>query len=240
MPVVFVHGVPDTHRVWNRVLEHLERDDVVTPDLPGFGCPVPEGFGATKDEYLDWLVDEVEELREPVDLVGHDWGSLLTMRLAGVRPDLVRTWAAGSGPVHPEWEWHEMAKLWQTPEVGEQVMEAFTSESYVRSAPDLGLPDAEARVAAEFIDETMRDCILRLYRSAIDVASEWGSDIAKASGSALTVWGADDAFAPARFAGLVAESVGGESLVFDDCGHWWPIERPAEVARALEDLWARG
>ena len=30
MPVVFVHGVPDTQHVWDPVVSRLERKDVVT------------------------------------------------------------------------------------------------------------------------------------------------------------------------------------------------------------------
>ncbi|MGW3726352.1 alpha/beta fold hydrolase [Streptomyces sp. NPDC000851] len=37
-------------------------------DLPGFGVPRPEGFGSTKEEYVDWLIDRLERVGEPVDL----------------------------------------------------------------------------------------------------------------------------------------------------------------------------
>ncbi|HJR02232.1 MAG TPA: hypothetical protein VKA83_11400 [Methylomirabilota bacterium] len=46
MPAVFVHGVPDTHRVWTALLSRLGRKDVVTLSLPGLGGPVPDGFDA--------------------------------------------------------------------------------------------------------------------------------------------------------------------------------------------------
>ena len=48
MAVIFVHGVPDTYRVWNQVVSRLERSDVVTLRLPGFDSPLPEGFNASK------------------------------------------------------------------------------------------------------------------------------------------------------------------------------------------------
>src|SRR5207237_770468 len=73
---VLVHGVPETPAVWDGVRSQLGRDDVVAVQLPGFACPRPDGFGATKEEYVDWLVGELEKLRSdgPVDLVGHDRG----------------------------------------------------------------------------------------------------------------------------------------------------------------------
>src|SRR4030095_6593160 len=115
MPVVFVHGVPDTHRLWDKLRSFLSRRDVLTPSLPGFGCAVPPGFTATKEAYVEWLVGELERVGEPVDLVGHDWGSLLVQRIVSVRPDLIRTWAAGGGPVDRAHVWHDMATRGQSP-----------------------------------------------------------------------------------------------------------------------------
>ncbi len=112
MPAVLVHGVPDTHRIWDTVRSHLERSDIVTIDLPGFGHPLPSDFRSTKEEYLDWLINTIDEFGEPVDLVGHDWGCLLTGRLTSIRPDLVRTWTGISGPIDPEYPWHYLAKIW--------------------------------------------------------------------------------------------------------------------------------
>ena len=46
MPAVLVHGVPETPAVWNALRSKLQRDDIVTPQLRGSGCPRPAGFGA--------------------------------------------------------------------------------------------------------------------------------------------------------------------------------------------------
>ena len=78
MPAVLVHGVPETAGVWDALRAELARDDVVALRLPGFGCPWPDGFGATKEEYADWLVAEVAAVDGPVDLVGHDWGGAVS------------------------------------------------------------------------------------------------------------------------------------------------------------------
>jgi len=72
--VVLVHGNPETTAIWDPLLAALGRDDVETLSPPGFGAPVPEGFGATTDDYVAWLVGELEAKGAPVDLVGHDWG----------------------------------------------------------------------------------------------------------------------------------------------------------------------
>ena len=62
MPVVLVHGVPDTHRVWRALIGRLRRDDVVTLSLPGFGCGIPSGFDGTKEAYSERAADVAKEL----------------------------------------------------------------------------------------------------------------------------------------------------------------------------------
>ena len=90
---LFIHGVPDTPHLWEPLVAALglQEQDYLAPALPGFGCPRPDGFSATKDAYADWLVGQMEAAGGNVDIVGHDWGALLTLRAASLRPDLVRS-----------------------------------------------------------------------------------------------------------------------------------------------------
>src|SRR4051794_38934501 len=129
MPAVFVHGVPDTAAMWDPLIGAIDRTDVHAVALPGFGAPTPAGWDATKESYAAWLESEIETFGEPVDLVGHDWGAILAQRVASTRPDLVRTFACGSGPLDTTYEWHNVAQLWQTPEVGEQIVAGFLAMS---------------------------------------------------------------------------------------------------------------
>jgi pimeloyl-ACP methyl ester carboxylesterase len=237
MPAFFIHGVPDTSELWNGVRSHLKRDDVVALNMPGFNAPVPDGFDASMQSYADWLIARIEELGEPVDIVGHDWGSILTQRTVSARPDLVRTWTAGGGPMDPEYVWHDMAKAWQTPNVGEQVMQAFTPDAITGAFTQQGIEEATARQVGLRIDDTMKDCILRLYRSATNVSNDWPAlDNKELPG--LVLWGADDPYCPVPFAQRLGDRTGAKVVVFENCSHWWPHQRPKEVAALLEELWA--
>ena len=50
--IVFVHGVPETAAIWDKV-RALVAGPSTAVSLPGFGCPRPDGFGATKDEIME-------------------------------------------------------------------------------------------------------------------------------------------------------------------------------------------
>ncbi len=237
MPAFLVHGVPDTERLWDPLRRHLRRGDVVTPSLPGFGTPRPGGFPATKEAYVDWLVDAIARIGAPVDLVGHDWGAILVQRVVALRPDLVRTWVSGSGVVDVEYEWHPLAQQWQTPEVGEQVMELIAGDALAEGLMQGGMPPTVAQDVAARVDEAMKGCILSLYRSALHVGREWQGDVERNARPALVLWGARDPYAHVRFAERLAARVQGRLCVLDT-GHWWPVERPADVATTLEAFWA--
>ena len=85
---------PGDRHVWDPLRAALGRDDIVALSPPGFGAPVPDRWAATSDDYLAWLIGEIEALDGPVDLVGHDWGGGHVQRLAATRPDLIRSWVS--------------------------------------------------------------------------------------------------------------------------------------------------
>lgn len=175
----------------------------------------------------------------PVDLVAHDWGALLGIRALSLRPELFRSWALGAAPLDREYRWHDAAVRWQTPQVGERVMEALTADRMSALLVAARVPAAEAAEAAAHVDETMKRCILALYRSAIRVAEDWDAELGNVPAGGLVLWGESDPYAAPEFGARFADRVGAGLLVLHDCGHWWQLERPAEIAAELAALWSR-
>ncbi|WP_158808937.1 alpha/beta fold hydrolase [Beijerinckia sp. L45] len=238
MPVVLVHGVPDTHRVWEPVRDHLERSDIIALSLPGFDNTRPNGFSSSKEAYVDWIIAELAKLDGPADLVGHDWGCILTARVASLRPELVRSWAGISGPVDVEYEWHDYAKIWQTYRKGEQWMAELDIDAFARDLVAAGMPADEAAKAMPFIDAEMKASILALYRSAVHLGSDWEPALSGVTSPSLVIWGLDDPFLPHRFADLLGQKTRARAVVKLRSSHFVPLEQPSEVARELEAHWA--
>lgn len=246
MPKVFVHGNPECDAVWGPLVEALAVrgiDDVVLLSPPGFGAPVPEGFVATMAGYHQWLVAALAAIDGPVDLVGHDWGAGHVAGIAADRPDLIRSYAIDCGGlIHPAYEWHDAARAWQTPEVGEQVVAAMTASpraDRVALFEGLGITGPVAEALADAVTPTMGTCILELYRSAVQPAmADLGARLRAAPRRpALILVAEDDAYVPADLAAESAAEVGAEVARFADQGHWWMLGAPVEGAAALADFW---
>ncbi len=238
--IVFVHGVPETAALWDNVRSHLNGESVAL-SLPGFGCARPDGFGATKDEYVAWLVAELDRFDEPVDLVGHDWGAGLTYRVAMVHGDRIRSWVADVGNImHPDYEWHAFAKIWQTPGDGEAFFTdqaAAPPEARAVIFEGLGVPHGDAVALASASDETMASCILDLYRSATPNAyADWKDGYGPTSAPGLVLWPTEDPFGEEAKSVQVAEMLGARHQPLDGLSHWWPLQAPEVAAGALAEF----
>jgi pimeloyl-ACP methyl ester carboxylesterase len=105
-PVVLLHGLASTTNVWQPLITELTKPETDIID----GEPRPAvrlmafdllGHGKSpKPQWLDYVVDDHAQaviaalrrsrLRQPAILVGHSMGCLVAVRVARLRPDLVR------------------------------------------------------------------------------------------------------------------------------------------------------
>jgi pimeloyl-ACP methyl ester carboxylesterase len=243
MPIVLVHGNPETDAIWDDLRQYLGRDDVVALSPPGYGAPVADGFGATSDEYVAWLAGELEHIDGPIDLVGHDWGGGHVLRLVNARPELVRSWATDiAGCFDPEYVWHERAQVWQTPGAGEAaIAQQLGAPMPLRASfyEQLGMSSAAAIACSAAFDESMGRCILALYRSAAQPKmAAWGADLTGARRRpGLVLVATEDHFTGGEpLARRTAERAGARVEVLAQLGHWWMCQDPARGAGAIASL----
>lgn len=247
MPAVFVHGNPETAAVWDLLLAELAptRTDVVCLSPPGFGASLPAGFEATPAGYRDWLAGELAAFGEPVDLVGHDFGGIHVLNVVLSHPHLVRSWVSDAlGVFDPDHEWHELARRWQTPGVGEADVAARFGASPAERAAVLverGMGRAVAGRVAAGQGEEMGRAVLSLYRSAAAAgAPGLGLPLERAAarpGLAVLAT-ADHVVGTEEQRRRAAARAGARVAVLDGLGHWWMTHEPARGAAALAGFWA--
>ncbi len=238
--IVFVHGVPETDAIWDGIRQQVDRASVAL-SLPGFGGPRPDGFAATKDAYLDWLLAELDAIDAPIDLVGHDWGAILTCRVASAHGDRLRSYVFDCANLsHPDYEWHAFAQIWQTPGEGEAFFEAQAGAPVDERAAGLAaldVPPDGAREMAGASTPDMSSCILDLYRSATPNPHHHWGPLAPSPAKGLVLHAARDPFSDEPRAREVATALGAGFVTFD-AGHFWPYEAPEVAAAVLERFWA--
>ena len=83
----------------------------------------------------------------------------------------------------------------------------------------------------------MGKCVLRLYRSAVEVGKQWQPDLGKVQAPGLVFWGKEDTACPVIFADELASDTAAKRVVKLDAGHWVIVERSIDLAQALENHW---
>jgi pimeloyl-ACP methyl ester carboxylesterase len=245
--VVLVHGAPETSEIWNPLREKLGRETVAL-SLPGFGTARPVGFAGTKDAYAEWLASELTGLDGPIDLVGHDFGALFTLRLASAFaiPSL-RSWVVDVANIfHPDYVWFERARRLQIQGVGEDMLKAEREAhpgNPASTAAHLtagGVSRALAGIIAASHDETMSQSILDFYRSAIpNVAATWWKDVRGPTTSHGLVLLLPDPPEDEKLSLEVADRLGAKTARLNDLNHCWMAEAPELVAQVLERFWSQ-
>ncbi|TWI59073.1 alpha/beta fold hydrolase [Halalkalibacter nanhaiisediminis] len=97
-PVLFLHGYPQTHKMWHKVAPKLsETYTVVLTDLRGYGdssCPIGAVDHSTYSK-REMAFDQVHVMRElgfdSFDVVGHDRGARVAHRMALDYPEQVKS-----------------------------------------------------------------------------------------------------------------------------------------------------
>jgi pimeloyl-ACP methyl ester carboxylesterase len=245
MTVVFVHGLPETWEIWSPLREELGGEAVALA-LPGFGTPRPHGFSGTKDAYAEWLASTLSHFERPVDVVGHDLGALLTMRVASafdVPP--LRSWVADVANLfHPRCAWPERVHKLQKIGVGEAILKASRQadpddpRSTISRLIGAGVPRVLARKIGADHDERMSQSILDFYRSAIpNVSAGWWADTGPTRSRGLVLLLPDPPEAEVMSL-EVAERLGADTARVENLNHCWMAEAPKVVAPVLERFWA--
>ena len=243
---VFIHGVPDCPKIWDPLIQELglSRNDYIAPSLPGFELAPPAGFDRTKDAYADYLIEEIEAVykdRGQVDLVAHDWGGLLALRIAGLRPDLVRTWAVSNAVYAPKRTGHTAARAWATPILGELVMMLASPRRIRATLIRAKMPCDMVEISVDLWKRGhIKKSIIGLYRSAKGlnwIGSPWVETLETLPRRGLVFWGVNDPFGPTELGRAWADTHGFPFVPIENSGHWAIAEKPEAFSAALVQLW---
>jgi len=240
--VVFVHGNPDAGSDWMPLMTRIARfATVVAPDLPGFGAADPR---ADRDytiySYARFLDGVIRGLGiDRVHLVAHDFGGPFAAVWAADHPSQVASVTFVNTGVLVGYRWHRMARIWQTPLLGELSMRGLSrrlvTTMLARENPGLP-PQWVDTIAAHLLAGQTRRAVLRLYRSVRPGDMEVLADrLREHDHDALVIFGAADAYIPVEQAHRqVLAFPRADVRILPGVGHWCWLERTDLVTGHLE------
>ncbi len=259
VPIVLLHGWPQTSRAWRRVMPMLSpRHDVIVPDLPGFGDTSKPDGGFDKKTIASRLREFVRALGlSRVALAGHDLGGHVAYAYAAQWPDEVShlVFIESSLPGFGQEEAMDVAKggSWHfgfnmAGDISEELVRGreHLFVDYFMRRENVGLFDPSCVSPADiehYAHMLARPgalrCSFSYYRTLpVDRGDNlvWGRTPLPMPVLAVgAAWGYGDA--SARTIRRVARDV--EAMLIERCGHYVPEERPAELADAIQTFLAK-
>jgi pimeloyl-ACP methyl ester carboxylesterase len=241
--VVFVHGNPGSSLDWERLARGVgEFGRAVAMDMPGFGAAdKPPNFDYSVPGYARFLGRLLAERRvQRAHLVMHNFGGPWGLTWAAANPEAVASVTCINTGVLSGYRWHYLARIWQTPLLGELFMASTTKAGMrllLRYGNPRGLPAEYFDHVYKTFDRGTKRAVLRLYRNTLNTeegARQLTEALRPLDLSALVVWGAHDPYIPVEFAERQRQVFPrAEIKILPDSGHWPFADDPGAVAQAV-------
>lgn len=231
-PIVFVHGFPLSHAMWNAQIPVFAAEHrVIVPDLRGFGDSVDTEGTVSMEDFADDIAAILDDLKvsEPIVLCGLSMGGYIAFqfvrkyrrRLRGLVLCDTRASADTADVVENRLK---TAKL--------------VIESGTQAVADVMLPKAFGRKTYSErpeVVEAVRNMIISSDPTGVAAASrgmavrpDMTSLLPTIDVPTLVIVGDDDALTPVDEMRRMAEAIPGAQLkVIPDAGHVTPLENPA-------------
>ena len=251
VPIVFVHGLPESWFSWNFQMSDLAADRwVIAVDLKGYGQTDKPATGYGVPEVaseLSALLDAIGLDR--FDLVTHDWGTGIGQRLAADHPERIHRYARMEAPVgkidlagrHPQFQ------LFQDQTLAVQILGNATGLVHLIYGYD-GRPGQNTvvpidnpvldRIAAEFSRPGTAEAVARYFvENPITDPSYWTQStqlFALLDFPVLLLQGDADPNQPHDYFDDAESYFPDAHLVFvPGTGHFLQLERPEAVTAEL-------
>lgn len=230
--LVLIHGAGGTHLDWPAEVRRLPGCRVLALDLPGHGksgCAGEQAVQGYANKVMSWL-DELS--LSQVILCGHSMGGAIAQVIALQHHERLKGIVlVGTG-----------ARLRVAPEILENTASQVTISSAIDTivqwsfSPKAG--DHFRKLSHRSIAAN-RPSVLHgdyLACNSFDIMER----VQEIDLPALVLCGSDDVMTPARYAQYLANRIPGAALkIIADAGHMVMLEKPQEVASAMESFIAK-
>jgi pimeloyl-ACP methyl ester carboxylesterase len=240
-PVVLVHGLGDDHRAWRRVVAPLMLTRrVVLYDLRGHGgSPLGDDADGSLAQLGADLIDVLDAAHiDRATIAGFSLGGTIAMRAAIDAPDrvsalaLIGTSSRVNSAARGWYEERAALVADDDPEL-RATLDQDTEDVYRNRPHEI---EAGLRIRRESTGDPRGFANACLAMASLNQAP-LDPELGVIAVPTVLVAGDADQHCPPRASEIIAEKIGGSTLrVLEDTGHPLPVERPDEVAAAIEEV----
>ena len=233
VPLVLIHGVGDTNRSWDPIVDELGDVHVIRYDLRGHGEAPERPLVGGIDDFVDDLVALLDaNAVDAAHVVGFSLGGLIAQRLA-IREStrVVTLTVIGSVAGRTETEaaaarerLHAIETLGPVG-VAEQSIRRWFSPDYLDAHPD-----AADRVVAQM---AALDPVAYTAAYRVLATTDLAEDLPLITAPTLAITGEFDVGSPPRMSALIAERTGGHAVIVSGVKHNILQEQAARIAKEI-------
>jgi len=239
-PIVFVHGFPLDHFMWDKQVEFLSNDFYcVRYDIRGLGVS-PAGDGQfTMESFVDDLESVIDELKlnKPV-LCGLSMGGYISLRALERMQDKFSAVILCDTRSEPDNNEGKLKRAAGIKRINTEGLTLFTKDfitnCYGEHYKQNNKIDLEKRIAksSQFDPAGVKGSLLAMLGR-----NDTTEFLGRINIPALIICGEDDALTTPTVMKSMAEKINGsEFVVIKNSGHLSPIENPEEVNKAIGDF----
>ncbi len=235
-PVVLLHGLGSSANVWEPQVRALaDRFTLLRYDLEGAGRS-PYAGTLSIASWVDDLAAILDANKiAKARFVGHSLGTLILQHFAVKHPGRIEKLVfIGVNRAPPEAR--RAAIKERVAKVRSEGIDGI-ADGIVKGGVSPHTFANKPEVIAFVRELLTRQPVEGYARSCEAMGASVAADVTRIMCPVLVIAGRDDAVSPvANAEGLVAEVPTAKLKIIEQCGHWHPIEQPAEVTKALAEF----
>jgi pimeloyl-ACP methyl ester carboxylesterase len=240
--ILMIHGLGGTSNVWTPVLPALVRHRTIRPDLPGSGRSHRVEGSLTIGRFVEAMQRVCAALRlDRVHVAGHSLGTIVALHLAVTTPRLVRSLALFGPLASPPDAARPgiRARGARARDEGEAGMQAI-ADTLLTTAVSAETRTRRPVAVAAVRELLMRQCPDGYARTCEALADAQPAEMGGITCPTLLVTGDEDTVSPAQSVRQLGRRIPGARVeVLARCGHWTPIEKPAECEDLLKRFYTQ-
>lgn len=239
---LLIHGLGGTSNTWTSLLPALGHFTAVRFDLPGSGRSSRVEGPLSIDKFVAACLRVLSSRNiERAHVLAHSLGTIVAAHLAAREPKVVRSLALFGPLLAPP----DAARPNITARGQKARSEGLAGMQAIADALVQASTSAETKAKRHAVVAYVRESLMRqdpdgYARTCDALAAAQPADTAAISCPTILVTGTEDGVAPPQAVRAMGEKIAGSQVdVLQGCGHWTPIEKPAECIDILRRFYAR-